>query len=374
MNPVRMRKVRGAVQCPYNRPGGMPSRRVYRTNSHCHFFINAILNARTEKFPAKASNKASRAMNLSQLRYARAVAERGNFTLAAEQCYVTQPTLSNGIAQLEQELEERLFKRTTRSVSLTPFGEHIMPFIDTILKAHDDLLRETRNFAHPSRTAVRIGISPLINPGWLTSMLEKFRGANSRAEVILHEQNMADLYRMLDEGLLDFVFGVADTRKPSWNNARLYSEPLHFIPRGTQYPEDEGAVPFERIAGETFVMVPNVCGLARATRSLFRSHRRKLNEYSGEALSYQVLEQWASLGLGAAILPKSKLRSLERKTYALTDKNGKELALDFEAVWLASAGRTEHLRQFMAFLKKYRADAEYVEKRPVKVPGSAPDG
>lgn len=65
-------------------------------------------------------------MNLSQLRYVKAVAETGSFTQAAEQCYVTQPTLSNGIAQLEQEFEERIFVRTTRIVSLTPFGEHIL--------------------------------------------------------------------------------------------------------------------------------------------------------------------------------------------------------------------------------------------------------
>ena len=115
-------------------------------------------------------------MNLSQLRYARTVAETGSFTLAAEQCYVTQPTLSNGIAQLEQELEERLFKRTTRDVSLTPFGEHIMPYIDAVLKANDELLRQTRNFVRPARPVIRIGASPLVNPGWLGPMLEAFRG------------------------------------------------------------------------------------------------------------------------------------------------------------------------------------------------------
>ena len=295
-------------------------------------------------------------MNFSQLRYAKAIAETGSFTLAAEQCYVTQPTLSNGIAQLEQELEERLFQRTTRAVSLTPFGKHIMPFIDNVLKANDELIRETRNFVHPLRTAIRIGISPLVNPGWLAPMLEKFRKSDSEAEVILHEQNMADLYRMLDGGLLDFVFTVADARKASWGITFLYREPLYFIPRGAGYPEAEESVPFEKIAGETFVMVPNVCGLARATRALFRSHRRKLSEYSGEALSYQVLEQWASLGLGAAILPKSKLLSSERKAYALTDKNGNELTLDFEAAWLSDTSRPEHLQQFTAFLKEYRGD------------------
>ena len=289
-------------------------------------------------------------MNLNQLRYAKAVAETGSFTLAAEQCHVTQPTLSNGIAQLEQELEERLFERTTRTVSLTPFGEHSMPFIDAVLKAHDDLIRETRAFVHPARAAIRTGVSPLVNADWLAAMLEKFRDIKPDTEVILHEQNMADLYRMLDERLLDLVFGVADTRKAAWESAFLYREPLYFIPCGANCPEGEGTVPFEKISGETFVMVPNVCGLARATRSLFRSHRRKLNEYPGEAMSYQVLEQWASLGLGAAILPQSKLASSHHKARVITDKSGNEQFLDFEAVWNSSHAHSRPVREFLEFL------------------------
>ncbi len=296
-------------------------------------------------------------MNLGQLGYVKAVAETGSFTLAAEKCHVTQPTLSNGIAQLEQELEERLFTRTTRTVSLTPFGRHILPFIERVLSAQTELLHETRNFVHPARKVIRIGTSPLIRASWLVAMLEKFRKAHADLEIILHEQNMADLYRMLDDEVLDFVFGIAETRKTSWGTAFLYREPLYYIPRGANRPEGDGAVTFESIAGETFVMVPNVCGLARATRALFRSHRRKLNEYPGEALSYQVLEEWAALGLGAAILPGSKLLPSERKAYVLTNRKGRELTVDFEAIWLSARQRAVHLRQFAKFLAEYREDS-----------------
>ena len=61
-------------------------------------------------------------MNLSQLRFTAAVTFHGSFTAAASECCVPQPTLSNGIAQLEAELGERLLLRTTRKVSLTHFG------------------------------------------------------------------------------------------------------------------------------------------------------------------------------------------------------------------------------------------------------------
>ncbi len=295
-------------------------------------------------------------MNSSRLRYVKAVAETGSFTLAAERCHVTQPTLSNGIAQLERELGERLFTRTTRTVAPTSFGEHILPHVDKILAAQAELLHAAEGFLHPGRKVVRIGTSPLLQGGRLASLLEEFRKTHADVEVVLHEQNMADLYRMLDEELLDVVFGVADTRKPSWSGVFLYREPLYFIPRGENHPVGKESVAFEDIAAETFVMVPNGCGLARATRALFRNHRRKLREYSGEALSYQVLEEWAALGLGAAILPKSKLSAAERKAYLLTDKKGGGPTLDFEAVWLHTPQPPAHLQRFTEFLTGYRAE------------------
>lgn len=203
---------------------------------------------------------------------------------------------------------------------------------------------------------IRIGTSPLIRGSWLAPMLEAFRKEHADIEIILHEQNMADLYRMLSDELLDFVFGVADNHMASWSRAFLYREPLYYVPRGTDYPTNDGTVTFESIAGEPFIMVPNTCGLAQATRALFRNHRCKLNEYPGEALSYQVLEEWAALGLGAAIVPKSKLQPKERKPYVLRNKKGKDLTLEFEAVWLNTPQRPVYLQEFTDFLVGYREE------------------
>jgi DNA-binding transcriptional LysR family regulator len=97
----------------------------------------------------------------------------------------------------------------------------MLPFIDKMLDAQVALLHATRNFVRPSRKVIRIGTSPLIRAGWLVRMLEAFRKAHTEIDIILHEQNMADLCRMLSDGLIDVVFGVADTRKTSWSTAFL---------------------------------------------------------------------------------------------------------------------------------------------------------
>lgn len=295
-----------------------------------------------------------REMNLSQLRFASAVASTASFTAAAAQCCVTQPTLSNGVAQLENELGERLFVRTTRKVALTPFGVHVLPYIDEVLSAQASLVQQTQAFLKPDKRLIRIGTSPLISANLLALMLEPFRARNPEVDIVLREMNMTDLHRMLDEGLLDFVFGVAHIQKGSWVATFLYEEPLLFVPRGAVWPAGRRplSVQLKDIADETYVMVPDACGLSRTTRALFRSQRRRLHEYSGEAMSYQVLEEWAALGIGAAILPKSKLMASGRASVPITDKAGQQISIAFEATWSRARSPSSHLLDFANHLRK----------------------
>lgn len=292
-------------------------------------------------------------MNINQIRYVKAVAETGSFTLAAEQCHVTQPTLSNGIAQLEQEFDEKIFSRTTRIVSLTQFGEYILPIINNLLITHTELIHASQNYKKIIQKIIRIGTSPIIHSQWLIPMIESFRKLYPDIQIILHEQNMADLYRLLDEGLIDCVFGVEEIKKNSYKIIPLYQEPLYFIPCSTDIQRATQTVHFSDIMDETFVMVPDICGLATTTRSLFRKHRRKLKEYSGEALSYQVLEEWATLGLGAAILPKSKLQKNRHNAYAIVDKRNDNILISMVMYLPNKQKSIGYINDFIVFLKEY---------------------
>jgi DNA-binding transcriptional LysR family regulator len=292
-------------------------------------------------------------MNLSQLRFASAIASTGSFTAAAAQCCATQPTLSNGIAQLEIELGERLFVRTTRKVGLTPFGMHILPYINEVLSAQSSLLHQAQVFLRPDTRLIRIGTSPLVSAALMGLMVEPFCQRNPDVDIVLREMNMRDLYRMLTGGLLDFVFGVANINKGPWDSTLLYEEPLLFIPRGAAWPHGPRpqSVQLKDIADDTYVMVPDACGLSCATRALFRSQRRTLREYSGEAMSYQVLEEWAALGIGSAILPKSKVSASGRAAFAVADKSGRDVTIRFDASWLRHGPQAPHLLEFANHLR-----------------------
>ncbi len=101
-------------------------------------------------------------MELHQLRYVVAVAQTRNFSRAAEQCNVAQPSLSQQIQKLENELEERLFERTKREAWQRPQGEAFVARAQKILAEVDAAQREVSDAHGLVRGRLAIGILPTI--------------------------------------------------------------------------------------------------------------------------------------------------------------------------------------------------------------------
>src|SRR5215469_17521939 len=99
-------------------------------------------------------------MEMHQLRYVVAVARSGNFPRAAEQCHVSQPSLSQQIQKLEDELGERLFDRMKREAKLTPSGEAFLSRAVRILDELEAARREAAETNDLLRGTVALGVLP----------------------------------------------------------------------------------------------------------------------------------------------------------------------------------------------------------------------
>src|SRR5260370_428617 len=113
-------------------------------------------------------------MEMPQLRYVVAVARARNFARAAEQCHVSQPSLSQQIQKLEEELGERLFDRMKREAKLTPHGEAFLPRALKILEEVDVAKREASDAHRLLRGRVIVGVLPTIAPYLLPAALVDF--------------------------------------------------------------------------------------------------------------------------------------------------------------------------------------------------------
>jgi len=269
-------------------------------------------------------------MNFSQLKFVKATSEFKSFSKAARFCHVTQPTLSNGVSKLEEELGEKIFVRTTRVVGMTPFGEMLLPTIASILNLEQLIHLNAKEFSNPETVVLKVGMSPLVSTKFVNLLTNSYKAQNSKHEILLIEENLSILDEKLKNHELDLILVPIVKRTSSRNSIRLYDEDLFLVDNvDTAHSE----VTINDIRDKTFVMVPDSCGLSEITRSLLRTTRKELKEYEGKALSYQVLADWASHGLGSAILPKSKILPHISKRQIF--KSNKPVVVSFEARWLS---------------------------------------
>lgn len=165
-------------------------------------------------------------MELHQLRYVVAVARLRNFSRAAEACHVAQPSLSQQIAKLEDELGERLFVRARRDIRLTPAGETFLPRALHILEEVEAAKRDAEDAANLLRGVVKIGVLPTIAPYLLPAPLAAFTRNHPGVELVVHEDTTAQLIRLTVEHEIDFAVASAPIADPRVEVRELFAEDL----------------------------------------------------------------------------------------------------------------------------------------------------
>ncbi|MGC2637740.1 MAG: LysR substrate-binding domain-containing protein [Acidobacteriaceae bacterium] len=113
-------------------------------------------------------------MELQQLRYLCAIADTGSFSRAAEHCHVAQPSLSQQISKLEEELGARLFDRLGRSIRLTDAGRGFLPHARAVLHQTELARSEVDGRRRDARGAVTVGVIPTIAPYYMPKRIAAF--------------------------------------------------------------------------------------------------------------------------------------------------------------------------------------------------------
>ena len=111
-------------------------------------------------------------MTLTQLQYTLAVAEYGNFTLAAEKSFVTQPTLSMQVQKLEDELGVKLFNRNTKPIALTEIGSKIIEQAKIVVEEATRMKDIVATEKGVVGGAFKLGIIPTVMPTLLPMFLK----------------------------------------------------------------------------------------------------------------------------------------------------------------------------------------------------------
>jgi LysR family hydrogen peroxide-inducible transcriptional activator len=256
-------------------------------------------------------------MTLTQLQYTIAVAEEGNFTQAAEKCFVTQPTLSMQVQKLEDELGIKLFNRNTKPITLTTIGEKIIDQAKMILKETnrmEDIVSTEKGFVGGN---FRLGIIPTVMPTLLPMFLNTFIKKFPKVNLKIEELNTAAIIEELKNGKLDA--GIAAT---PLDDVKIIEKPLYYEPFVGYIPEPH---PLSKLKTLALSDLEKMDVLVLEDGHCFRDHVLKIcqtpnfsHTFNLKSGSFETLIHLANDGLGMTLLPYLQTRNL-------TPQNAKNL-------------------------------------------------
>ncbi len=168
-------------------------------------------------------------MELHQLRYFCAVADLASFSRAAEQCHVAQPSLSQQIRKLEEEIGARLFDRLGRSIRLTALGQSFLPRARAVLRELEDAKRDLSDRKEEIAGPVCIGAIPTIAPYLLPPLLAEFSRKAPQAKLTVVEEITPVLLEHVKAGTVDVAVLALPVRGPEFDSFVLRRERLFAV-------------------------------------------------------------------------------------------------------------------------------------------------
>jgi len=171
-------------------------------------------------------------MTITQLRYTLAVAKHGNFTVASEKCFVTQPTLSMQVQKLEEELGVKIFNRSTKPLKITEVGEKILIQARKIVEESsrmNDIVSEEKGVIGGT---LKVGIIPTVSPTLLPLFLNSFIKKNKNINLKIEEYTTDSMFEKINSGDIDCAIAATPLKDENIIENPLYYEPfIAYVPQ-----------------------------------------------------------------------------------------------------------------------------------------------
>jgi LysR family hydrogen peroxide-inducible transcriptional activator len=253
-------------------------------------------------------------MTITQLQYVLAVAEHKNFTLAADKCFVTQPTLSMQIQKIEEELNILIFDRSKKPIQLTAIGQKIVEQAKNIVNEAGkikDIVEYQKGFIGGE---FRIGIIPTIMPTILPMFLNNFIKKYPKIKLIIEELNTNEIITRLKNGHLDAAIAATPLQDEKIKEIVLYYEPfVAYIPDNHSVSNKTEIEISDLNIDEILLLQDGHCFRDGILNLCKNQQMGAKNSFQLESGSFETLIKLANEGLGTTLLPYLHTLDLNEK-------------------------------------------------------------
>lgn len=253
-------------------------------------------------------------MELHQLRYFCAIVDTGSFSRAARQSHVSQPSLSQQIRKLEDELGARLFDRLGRSVRLTDIGQTFLPRARAVLRELEAARGDLADQKDSLGGAIVIGVIPTVAPYLLPPHLTAFSRKFPQARISVVEEITPVLLDRLRAASIDLAILALPVRGHEFESFPILTEPFFAaLPKRHRLARLR-SISLKDLASESFLLLRD--GHCFRENALAACDRARLHpQIVFESGQFSSLLSMVAAGMGVSIVPEMALDEKSHCTY-----------------------------------------------------------
>lgn len=264
-------------------------------------------------------------MTITQLEYIIAVNNYKSFSIAANHCFVTQPTLSMQIQKLEEELGVAIFDRSKNPISVTDIGEQLIKQAKVILEERDRFQNLIENSKGEFSGTLRVGIIPTISPFLLPMFLQSFIDNYPKVELIFDELTTNEIISELNKSAIDIGILALPINNSGIIEESIYFEPfVGFVPETHKLFGKQKLNPDDILSDDLLLLKEGHC-LREQTLKICKSSEKEWRDDHNKILfefgSLDTLVNLVQKNFGMTLLPYLAIRYM--------DDNQKKLIREF---------------------------------------------
>ena len=248
-------------------------------------------------------------MTLTELKYIVAVARERHFGRAAEACFVSQPTLSVAVKKLEEELDVKIFERSSNEVTITALGEDIVRQAQSVLDQAAEIKEIAKRGKDPLAGVLTLGVIYTIGPYLLPDLVRQSIARTPQMPLMLQENFTVKLLEMLRTGEIDCAILAEPFPDTGLAIAPLYDEPFLAAVPSTHPLAQQESISTQQLKNETMLLlgaghcfrdhVLEVCTEFARYASNAEGIRR-----SFEGSSLETIKHMVAAGMGVTLVPR----------------------------------------------------------------------
>ncbi|TVT28958.1 LysR family transcriptional regulator [Salinicoccus cyprini] len=290
-------------------------------------------------------------MDIKHMKYFSAIVKYGSMTEASNRLYISQPTISKAIHDVEVELGMQLFDRNRRRFVLTDAGRVFHGQCEEILRRHAELHSDLKNMVGMRQGQIKMGLPPIMDVSRLMKIIKDFHTLYPEITFQLIESGSGTIETRLRQDDINIGIAVLPTEGDDFDSFNFLTESLSLIVHKHHKFAGEQSVELAALENEHFIMFNEDFYLNEIITSACKNAGFTPKVIS-ETAQWHFIEEMVSAELGICILPKSvaSLLNGDSVTLEITDP---VLKWRLGVIWNRDRYMSFIVKEWLKFFQQY---------------------